>query len=114
MVDDAYVETVDIVPTIFDLLHVRPGVPMDGRSAFSSEVQRRRTVRILQRRTFKPLRFTADEWQHGKAAALERKLRLFGVGGDGPQRLFRIGPHPELLGRPVRELPGRAVAARIS
>jgi hypothetical protein len=104
-VDDAYVETVDIVPTIFDLLHVRPGVPMDGRSAFSSEVQRRRTVRILERKTFKPLRFTAAEWQRGKTAALERKLRLFGVGRDGPQRLFRIGPHPELLGRPVRSFP---------
>ena len=104
-VDDAYVETVDIVPTIFDLLHVRPGVPMDGRSAFSSEVQRRRTVRILERDTFKPLRITADEWQRGKAAALERKLRLFGVGRDGAQRLFRIGPHPELLTRPVRSFP---------
>jgi hypothetical protein len=104
-VDDAYVETVDILPTIFDLLHVRPRVPMDGRSAFSSEVQRRRTVRILERNTFKPLRFTADEWERGKAAALERKLRLFGVGRDGPQRLFRIGPHPELLSRPVRSFP---------
>jgi hypothetical protein len=104
-VDDAYVETVDIVPTIFDLLHVRPRVRMDGRSAFSSEVQRRRTVRILERDTFKPLRFTADAWERGKAAALERKLRLFGVGRDGPQRLFRIGPHPELLSRPVRSFP---------
>ena len=42
-----------------------------------------------QRRTFKPLRFTAAEWERGKAAALERKLRLFGVGSDGPLRLFR-------------------------
>jgi hypothetical protein len=104
-VDDAYVETVDIVPTVFDLLHVRPRVPMDGRSAFSSEVQRRRTVRIFERDTFKPLRFAADAWERGKAAALERKLRLFGVGRDGPQRLFRIGPHPELLSRPVRSFP---------
>ena len=75
---------------------------MDGRSAFSPEVQRRRSVRILERRTFKPLRFTAAEWERGKAAALERKLRLFGVGRDGPLRLFRVGPHPELLSRPVR------------
>ena len=55
-----------------------------------------------QRRTFRPLRFTAAEWERGKAAALERKLRLFGVGRDGPLRLFRVGPHPELLSRPVR------------
>jgi hypothetical protein len=101
-VNRGYVETVDIVPTIFDVLNVRPLVRMDGRSAFSPEAQRRRGVRILQRRTFKPLRFTAAEWERGKAAAVERKLRLFGVGRDGPLRMFRIGPHPELLSRPVR------------
>ena len=105
MVNAAYAETVDIVPTIFDVLNVRPLVRMDGRSAFSPEVQRRRSVRILQRRTFKPLRFTASEWERGKAAAVARKLRLFGVGRDGPLRLFRIGPHPELLSRPVRSFP---------
>jgi len=101
-VNPAYAETIDIVPTIFDVLNVRPLVRMDGRSAFSPEVQRRRTVRILQRRTFKPMRFTAAEWERGKAAAVKRKLHLFGVGRDGPLRLFRIGPHPELLTRPVR------------
>jgi hypothetical protein len=104
-VNDAYAETVDIVPTIFDLLHVQPRVPMDGKSAFAPQVHRRRTVRILERDTFRPLRFTANEWERGKAAALERKLRLFGVGRDGPLRLFRIGPHPELLSRPVRSFP---------
>jgi hypothetical protein len=113
MVNDAYAETVDIVPTIFDVLNVRPLVGMDGTSAFSPRVQRRRTVRILERGTFRPLRFTADEWERGKAAALERKLRLFGVGRDGPLRLFRIGPHPELLSRPVRSfLVEQSVGAR--
>jgi hypothetical protein len=113
MVNDAYAETVDIVPTIFDVLNVRPLVGMDGTSAFSPRVQRRRTVRILERGTFRPLRFTADEWERGKAAALERKLRLFGVGRDGPLRLFRIGPHPELLWRPVRSFPvEQSVGAR--
>jgi Sulfatase len=105
VVSDAYVETVDILPTIFDLLDVQPRVAMDGRSVFSSQVQRRRTVRILERDTFKPLRFSTEEWERGQAAALERKLRLFGVGRDGPLRLFRIGPHRELLSRPVRSFP---------
>jgi hypothetical protein len=101
-INAAYAETVDIVPTIFDVLNVRPLVRMDGTSAFSPEVQHRRTIRILERGTFRPLRFTADEWERGKAAALARKLRLFGVGRDGPLRLFRIGPHRDLLSQPVR------------
>ena len=101
-------------PPSSTVLHVRPLVRMDGRSAFSPEVQRRRGVRILERRTFKPLRFTPDEWERGKAAALERKLRLFGVGRDGPLRLFRIGPHPELLSRPVRSFRSSSREARTS
>jgi hypothetical protein len=84
---------------------VRPRVKMDGRSAFSSEVRRRRTIRILERNSFEPLRFSAEEWERRKRRVLERQLRLFGVGRDGPLRLFRIGPNQELLSRPVGELP---------
>ena len=40
-VDDAYVETIDILPTIFDVLNLDPKVKMDGKSAFSDEVQKR-------------------------------------------------------------------------
>ena len=38
-VNDAYVETIDILPTIFDILNINPKVKMDGRSAFSPTVQ---------------------------------------------------------------------------
>jgi Sulfatase len=105
VVDDAYAETVDIVPTIFDLLDVQPRVRMDGSSAFGPKVRRRRTVRVLERGTFRPLRFSAGDWERAQAAALRRKLRLFGVGRDGPLRLFRIGPRRNLLSRPVRDFP---------
>jgi Sulfatase len=100
-VDPAYVETVDILPTILDVLDIRAKVRMDGRSAFSRAVRRRRGVRILERGSFEPLRFSAAEWARRKRAVLERKLRLFGTGEEGPLRLFRIGPNAELVGRPV-------------
>ena len=45
------------------------------------------------------------EWERAKAAALARKLRLFGVGADGPLRLFRLGPHRDLLFRRLERLP---------
>jgi sulfatase-like protein len=103
-VDEAYVETVDILPTIFDVLDVDPRVRMDGKSAFSPEVQRRRGVRVLERGTFEEIRVSSKEYERRKRAVLEKKLRLFGVGSDGPERLFRIGPNPELLGRAVGSL----------
>ena len=93
-VNRAYAETVDIVPTIFDVLNVRPLVRMDGRSAFSPEVQGRRSIRILQRRTFRPLRFTAAEWERGKAAALERKLGSSAWAGTGRCGCFASGRIP--------------------
>jgi hypothetical protein len=98
-VDDAYVETIDILPTILDLLNIDPKVRMDGHSALSAVVKRRRNLRILQRNTFKPLEFTGTEFEQRKASVRERDRRLFGTGADGPGRVYRIGPHQELLGR---------------
>jgi hypothetical protein len=106
-VDDSYVETVDILPTIFDILDLRLPAPVDGRSAYSPEVRRRRTLRILERGTFKPIRIPAEDFEREKARVLAKKLRLFGTGRDGPERIYRIGPHQELLGQPA-EGPGRS------
>jgi hypothetical protein len=99
--NDAYVETIDILPTILDLLNVNPKVEMDGHSAFSDVVQRRRDLRILQRNTFKPLEFSVAQFEARKSLVRERNHRLFGTGSDGPDRIYRIGPHQELIGKPA-------------
>jgi hypothetical protein len=108
-VDDAYVETIDILPTIFDLLNLDPKVKMDGRSAFSDEVQQRDELRFLIRNTFEVLKIPADQFEREKQAVVDRNLRLFGTGRDGPDRIYEIGPHQELIGRPAsaagRKLP---------
>jgi hypothetical protein len=102
-VDDAYVETIDILPTIFDLLDLDPKVEMDGRSAFSDEVQRRDTLRILIRNSFEEIRIPAADFEREKQAIVERNQSLLGSGREGPGRIYRIGPHPELIGRPASE-----------
>jgi hypothetical protein len=104
-INDNLVETVDILPTIFDVLNVNPKVRMDGHSAFSPEVRSRRTVRILARNSFDPIRIPREQFERERNAELQRKLRLFGSGREGPERLYRIGPNQELLGRRVAELP---------
>jgi hypothetical protein len=100
-IDDAWVETIDILPTIFDLLDLDPRVDMDGRSAFSREVQRRDELRILIRNTFEVLRIPAAEFERHRQQVVERNLGLLGTGRDGPERIYRIGPNRELLGRPA-------------
>jgi hypothetical protein len=100
-VDDAWVETIDILPTIFDILNLDPRVKMDGRSAFSDEVQNRKELRILIRNTFEVLRIPADQFTRERSAIIARNQTLFGSGADGSGRLYEIGPHPELIGQPA-------------
>jgi Sulfatase len=100
-IDDAWVETIDILPTMFDLLNLDPRVEMDGRSAFSPEVQRRDELHMLIRNTFEELRIATDEFERERQEVVDRNLRLFGTGRDGPERIYRIGPNQELLGQPA-------------
>jgi Sulfatase len=100
-VDDAWVETIDILPTIFDILNLDPRVKMDGRSAYSDEVQNRDTLRFEIRNTFETLRIPADTFARERRQIIDRNHRLFGTGADGPGRVFEIGPRPELIGQPA-------------
>lgn len=110
-VNDAYVRTVDIVPTIADILNIKLPWKFDGRSGFSEEVRRRRTVEMAQgeqatigQGTGFKARVSTVEFERRQAAALRHKLALFGEGGDS---LFRIGPNPELIGRSASQLSPR-------
>jgi hypothetical protein len=100
-VDDAWVETIDILPTIFDILNLDPRVKMDGRSAFSPKVQNRDELRFEIRNTFQTLRIPAATFARERQQIIERNHRLFGTGADGPDRIYEIGPHPELIGQPA-------------
>ena len=99
--DDAWVETIDILPTIFDILNLDPRVKMDGKSAFSEEVQNRDELRFLIRNTFDVLKIPAADFKRERQEIIDRNHRLFGTGSDGPDRIYEIGPHPELIGQPA-------------
>jgi hypothetical protein len=100
-VDRSWVETIDILPTILDILNVDPKVHMDGKSAYSSTVKDRQTLRFEIRNTFQTLKIPAAQFERERAQIIARNHRLFGSGADGPQRIYEIGPHPELIGQPA-------------
>lgn len=115
-VNDAYVQTTDILPTMADLLGIRLPWATDGRSAFSSSFPRRRTVELergpeatIGRGRDERVAVPARLFEARQKAALERQLALFGSGSKD-RGLYAVGPNPELLGRRVDELeaPGRA------
>jgi hypothetical protein len=102
-VDDAFVSTIDILPTIFDVLNLEPRVKMDGRSAFSDEVQNRDTLHMLERNTFDELDIPADEFERERQEVIDARVALLGTGRDGPERIYRIGPNQELIGQSADE-----------
>ena len=100
-IEDYLVETPDILPTIFDLLDLNPRVRMDGRSALSRAVMDRDSIRWWVRNKFDEERVPAADFLRARRRAVARNTALLGTGQDGPDRLYRIGPHQELLGRPA-------------
>lgn len=102
VVSDRNVETIDILPTIADILRLDLPWPVDGSSALniSSPERKRKTVFFHGARaqmSFDPSLLKA------RNAAVMRKLSMFGSAEEAAL-LFRIGPHSELVGRDVLDV----------
>ncbi|HLM32640.1 MAG TPA: sulfatase-like hydrolase/transferase [Gaiellaceae bacterium] len=94
MVDD-HVETIDILPTIVDVLGISIPWVADGRSGFGGE----HTSQVNVSGFVRPVASVLD----ARDKALLRQIRLFGTGATRPV-LFGIGPAPSILGRSVSRL----------
>ena len=102
-VNRAYARTLDVLPTIADVLDI--GIPfrVDGRSAFGPAARRRRTVRMPTRDFRRTVGISARSWERRRRAVVRRRLRRYGSGD--PLLLYRgIGPHRRLIGRTLAEL----------
>ena len=105
-IDDGLVRTIDVLPTIADVLDVPLRAPVDGRSVYVRPRPARRRLDVM---TDTGARIAVDPaaLERAKSRTLERKLALFGAGRERPG-LFGVGAHPELLGRRLDELPRAA------
>jgi Sulfatase len=109
-VSDKNAETVDIVPTIADVLGISLPYHADGISLRSPrthpgkvEVREREGGEIVA---------PAASVRTGKYATLTRQLALFGSGAW--RKVYDVGPHRELLGRAVSSLRSVAGSATVS
>ncbi len=102
VLSDRNVELVDVLPTIVEVLGLEAPWPMDGSSVFATTPERP-TKRIFQGpNKRRGLTFDAAEMD-ARYQTVERMVEAFGPSSD-PLARYRIGPHPELLGRPLSEL----------
>lgn len=96
---DLSVETADVLPTVLDILKLTPPTPLKGQSVVAIDFKER------------PNKVFTDEQQalvidasfESRHDVLVEHLARFGTGED-PLRIFKIGPHSELLGRPLSEV----------
>ena len=116
---DTHVETINVLPTILEVARVRTKREMDGRSLLHPVSAQADRVRIFHRIGTNlntiggEYSFDPADLARRRQAAVRRKVALFGSGSD-LERLYRIGPHPELVGLRVASLPrlgGEATAA---
>jgi len=99
-INDKNVESVDILPTIADVLRIKLRSPVDGRSIFDENLPERsqKTIApVVHEELTVPASVLDDR-------AIVRDLRArFSTSAD-PHDVYRIGPYPELLGRNVADL----------
>lgn len=93
-IDDAHVQTVDILPTIADVLGTTIPWKTDGRSLLNVRPGDEPEVAVFTS-SGERVAGQAAELIQRRTEALRQQLDLFGTD------LFRIGPHRELLGREV-------------
>jgi hypothetical protein len=98
-ISDVPAETVDVFPTMLDLLGVEVPPDLDGRSLVDGAAVRRPFKRLHTLRGTVTFPSGGEE----KWAALDRKLELFGA-EDGSVDPYRVAPAgtDDLLGLPVR------------
>jgi Sulfatase len=98
-VDLRHAETIDILPTIADVIGVRMPWHVDGRSLRGRSGVRAASV---AKRDGSAVVTSSARVEAGVLAAARRNAALFGEGHDS---MYRLGPHAELLGRLVATLP---------
>ena len=100
-IDDSFVQTIDVLPTIAAALHTKLPWPVDGKPLIGRKLPRDGTVRIA---TSSGGAVTSDlrALLARRRRALADQIATFGTGALA--RVYRIGPHRELLGRSVSSL----------
>ena len=102
-VSGALAQTLDVAPTIADVMNVPLGYRADGRSAFSRAVARRRTVRIVKRDFSSEVSISKRRWRARRAAVVRRRLRELGS-GSWASLFTAFGPHRDLIGQRVADV----------
>jgi len=102
VVSDRNVETIDILPTIADLLGMKPTWTPDGVSAVATDSPERRDKVAYCDGARRRFVIAPDELQARLDGVVRRKIDWFGL--DSQDRHPLMGPHADLIGRSVADV----------
>jgi hypothetical protein len=112
-ISDAYARTLDVTPTIADVLGWKLGYRADGRSAFGPVTRKRRSVTLTTRDFSTTVHISGGRWEARRRAVVRRRLRQFGS-GDLASLFTGIGPHQDLIGQPAPNVARASVRAAVA
>jgi hypothetical protein len=99
-VNDALARTLDVTPTIADVLNVPLGYRTDGSSAFSRAVRARHQVSLTKRDFSSIVRISPARWKQRRHAIVRRRLAHLGS-GDWASLYTSLGPNRDLIGEQI-------------
>jgi hypothetical protein len=102
---DRIAESVDVLPTVIDLLSLESDVDLDGRSLLDERLPARTTRTFIQRGRARAVRRDLDDLTEASRVSLDRKIARFGNGD--PRALYAPPDARHLLGRAAPDLPVR-------
>jgi hypothetical protein len=100
--DERMARTIDLLPTIAELMNVPVPPETQGRSLLGPPPDRPDVQ--IEDRFERVITRTNEKFFRDRDAALDQRIRLFGTGGWG--RVYRPPPHGNLVGQPVSKLAG--------
>jgi hypothetical protein len=103
-IDRRHVRTIDVLPTIARVAHLRPGWHVEGRPLVGPGTGRIPGSTVLIERDGRRIVLSGRDLRRRAAAALHLKLRLFGSGDSGPG-LYGIGPFLDMHNTSVSAWP---------
>src|SRR5215208_2994743 len=112
-ISDAYARTLDVTPTIADVLGWKLGYRTDGHSAFGAITRGRHSVTLTTRDFSSIVHISGSRWEARRRAVVRRRLRQFGS-GDISTLFTGIGPHQDLIGQPAPTASRASVRASLT
>jgi hypothetical protein len=104
-VDNSWVRTLDILPTLLRAARTKVPRAVAGRALGTTRKQPE-TLQVLTNQSGL-VELDPRKLEPKRDAAVEQRARRYGIGSD-PGALFRIGPHPELIGRAITSFAHKA------